>query len=348
MFQTLCNVTKETKLIRDDKTEDIVKRLGVITANRVHLKKHPLDNPVTIFNPSLIIENGVAVLYGRIAVGYYTYASAVAEIKIPLEEIYNSLTLGNYTGEIKVFPDNKFDLYGVEDPRVYEIEGKRLMTYCGRTVDYFNPTIRIERTLPNIAILKNGEWQKLCVIRMPPEIRQFVVSDKNAFLTKIGDELRLFHRLHMEDDKSYTVISKCPEDILDLKEFSEVIVENTMLALEPTEFEEKIGWGTPPVKIDNEYLFLLHGLVKKSLHYRVFALLMNKNMEITAISPHYIMGPKEFYEKYGDRPFVVFPCGAQRIDDILLISYGAADFAMGVGEIDISELMSVLDSNRIN
>jgi predicted GH43/DUF377 family glycosyl hydrolase len=59
------------------------------------------------------------------------------------------------------------------------------------------------------------------------------------------------------------------------------------------------------------------------------------------------MKPKEIYETYGDRPFVVFPCGAQMIDDSILISYGAADFAMGIGEIEITELMSILDSNRV-
>jgi len=346
MFKPMCRISGDSSY-RENKTQDIVKRLGVITADRVHLKKYPLSNPVTIFNPSLIMENGVVILYGRVTVGYYTYASAVAEVKIPYEEIHNSLTLGRYTGEIRVFPDNKFDLYGVEDPRVYEIEGNRLMTYCGRTVDYFNPAIRTERTLPVTAIFSNGEWKKICVLRMSPEMREFVVSDKNAFLMKINNSLRLFHRLHMRDEKFYAVISEVPETLLNLTELTDISVGNTVLALEPAKFELKIGWGTPPVKIDNEYLFFLHGLDGSSMHYKVFALLMNENLEITAITPYYIMAPKEIYETYGDRPFVVFPCGSQMVDDSILISYGAADFAMGIGEIDASELMSILDSNRI-
>ncbi|HID43568.1 MAG TPA: glycosidase [Archaeoglobaceae archaeon] len=346
MFKPMCKVSRGAEY-RENRTEDIVKRLGVITADRVHLKKYPLANPVTIFNPSLVLENGVVILYGRVTVGYYTYASAVAEIKIPFEEIHNSLTLGKYTGEIKVFPDNKFDLYGVEDPRVYEIEGMRLMTYCGRTVDYFNPAIRTERTLPVTAIHSNGKWKKICVLRMPPEVREFVVSDKNAFLMKINSTLKLFHRLHMRDEKFYAVISDVPETLLNATELTDVSVNNTVLALEPAEFEQKIGWGTPPVKIGDEYLFFLHGLHRTSMHYKVFALLMNEELRITAITPHYIMAPKEIYETYGDRPFVVFPCGSQLIDDSILISYGAADFAMGIGEIDVSELLSILDSNRI-
>jgi predicted GH43/DUF377 family glycosyl hydrolase len=347
VFKPICKLTRENCILRENRTEDIVRRLGVITANRVHLKRYPLDNPVTIFNPSMIVENGVVVIYGRITVGYYTYASAVVEIKIPVEEIYNGLTLGNYTGEIKVFPDNKFDLYGVEDPRVYEIKGKRFMTYCGRTVDYFNPAIRTERTLPVTALMEDGIWRKICVFRMPPEFREFVISDKNAFISEIDGDLKLFHRLHMKDENFYTVMSNVSKDILDFKEFKEVNVENTFHVLEAAEFEDKIGWSTPPIKIDKEYLFLLHGVDRKTTHYRVFAMLMDSKMEIKAVSPHYIMEPREIYETFGDRPFTVFPCGAQLIDDKMLISYGAADFAVGIGEVDIAELMSVLDSGRI-
>lgn len=347
MFENLRELNKVTKIPRESRTEDIVKRLGVITTNRVHLKKFPLDNPVVVFNPSMAIEKGIVALYGRITLGYYTYASAVAELKIPLEDVYDNLSLGNYAAEIKVLPDNKFDICGVEDPRVYEINGKKLMTYCGRTVDYFNPAIRTERTLPVTAVLENGDWRKLGVFRLPPGLRKFVVSDKNAFLAKMGDGLRFFHRVHMRDENDYVVVSKVPEEILGYREFTEITVCDTVAVLEKAEFEDKIGWGTPPVKIDKEYLFLLHGVGRETKHYRVFALLMDDKMGIKSITPYYIMGPKELYEFYGDRPFVVFPCGAQAIDDKILISYGAADLAVGIGEIDISEIMSILDSNRI-
>ena len=92
---------------------------------------------------------------------------------------------------------------------------------------------------------------------------------------------------------------------------------------------------------------MAHGLERESKAYKVFALTMNKNLEITAVTPHYIMEPKEIYEIYGDRPFVVFPCGACVVDDSLLVSYGCADFAVGICEFDLSELMSILDKNRI-
>jgi predicted GH43/DUF377 family glycosyl hydrolase len=327
------------------KTEDIVKRKGVITASRVHLKKHPADNPVTIFNPSIIAENDKITIYGRIVLGYFTYASAVAKLSVPMKDVYFT---GHYSAEITVFPDNKFDLWGVEDPRVYRIDEKKLMTYCGRTVNYFNPSIRVERTLPVTAIFEEGKWRKLCVFRMPTEFRGFVISDKDAFLVKLKEGLKLFHRLHMKDEKFYLVMSDVPRDVLDFREFNEVDVQDTTLAFEPAKFEERLGWGTPPVKIGKEYLLFLHGVDVETKCYRVFAILMNDKAEVAAVTPHYIMEPKENYEIYGDRPFTVFPCGAQLIDDKLVISYGAADSAIGIGEIDITEIMSILDSNRVS
>jgi predicted GH43/DUF377 family glycosyl hydrolase len=345
MFKLICELGEE--ICRENKTEDLVRRLCVITANRVHLKGYPVDNPVTIFNPSLVVEDGEIIIYARIILGYFTYASAVAEIFVPHRDIYTNAFSGHYTAEIRVFPTNKFDLWGVEDPRVYEIGERKYMTYCGRTVNYFDPSIRTERTLPITAVEEKGRWRKISVYRLSPELRGFVISDKDAFLFKAKDRLVLFHRLHMSDEKFYPVISEVPEKSLEAENLAQVTVENTSLALETQEFEEKIGWGTPPVKIDKEYLILMHSVDKETKIYRVFAVLMNKKLELTAVTPHYILEPHEPYEVYGDRPFVVFPCGASLVDDKLLVSYGAADSAVVVGEIDVSKLMSLLDSNRI-
>jgi predicted GH43/DUF377 family glycosyl hydrolase len=99
--------------------------------------------------------------------------------------------------------------------------------------------------------------------------------------------------------------------------------------------------------VDKEYLFILHSVDREMKSYKIFTILMNENMEITAATPHYIMEPKEIYEIYRDRPFTVFLCGAQLVDDKLLLSYSAADSAIGMGEIDVSELIVILDSSRI-
>jgi len=365
MLRLVSEKNEGVKAVRKSKTIDIVRRVGVITAERVHLRDYPLRNPVTIFNASLTIDGDYAVLYGRIVLGYFTYASAIAEMRVPIADIQAGRITGKHlNAEIAIIPDNNLDIWGCEDPRVCEVDNKIIMTYCGRTVNYFDASKRANRTLPIAAIRqdvssrgerRSGEgegeegrrWRKICVFRLPMELRDFLISDKDAFVSRIGSNLRLFHRIHMMDERFYLVISEIPEYTLRaVGGISEVSVKNTALVFENADFEERIGWGTPPIEVAaGEYLFLLHSVCKDKF-YRVFAVLMNEKAEVTAVTPHYIMEPRENYEVYGDRPFTVFPCGAQVIDDEIIISYGAADSFIGIGSIDISELLSVLDTGR--
>ncbi len=345
MFKVLNEKVNEK---REPKTVDIVKRLVAITAENVVLKNHPITKPTTVFNPSMIIEGDSVRIYGRIILGYFTYASAIAEFSLSYDEIYRCQPK-IYKAEITVYPENKYDYWGVEDPRVYKIEDSLLMTYCGRTVNYFNPMVRTERTLPVTAIFKEGSWKKICVFRVPEELRSFVISDKDAFLVKTSKGLLLFHRVHMVNEKFYLTISRVSVDVLNLRhnDLREIIVKDTVTAFETSPFEAKLGWATPPIRIGKESLVFIHGVDKKTHCYRVFAVLIDDEGNITAITPYYIMEPKETYEVYGDRPYTVFPCGAQKIDDKILISYGAADCVIGIGEVDLSELLHILDRNRL-
>ncbi|HIQ03639.1 MAG TPA: glycosidase, partial [Desulfurococcales archaeon] len=53
MFKRAKNINEVSRK-RELKSVDIVKRLSVISPQRVHLKNYPIDNPVSIFNPALI------------------------------------------------------------------------------------------------------------------------------------------------------------------------------------------------------------------------------------------------------------------------------------------------------
>ena len=335
---------KTYDFVRENKTVDIVKRKKVIVAEDIILEKHPVRKPVTVFNPSVVLTDNEIRIFARVVLGYFTYASAIAEIRTNFDDFYRT---EKYIGKLIVLPDSKYDIWGAEDPRAYYIGDNVYITYCGRTVNYFDPSIRTERTLPITAVeVGDEQWDKIMVTRLSEDFRSFVISDKDAFLVKNGDEYKLFHRLHLKNEQFYLVVSKLNQELPE--ELSEVPVTNTEVVLEAEKFEDKLGWGTPPIKVDkNKYVLLLHGVESETKAYKVLAAELNNNLELIAVTPYYIMEPKEIYERYGDRPYVVFPCGACLLDDKLLISYGAADSAIGIGEIDISELMSILDKGRI-
>ena len=53
--------------------------------------------------------------------------------------------------------------------------------------------------------------------------------------------------------------------------------------------------------------------------------------------------PKEMYEKEGDVPNVVFPCGNVVIGDKVLIYYGGGDKVVNVASLKIDELLKVFE-----
>jgi hypothetical protein len=52
--------------------------------------------------------------------------------------------------------------------------------------------------------------------------------------------------------------------------------------------------------------------------------------------------------EWSEKTYTVFPCGAVVVDSHkVIVSYGAADSMVGFGEIDLTELLSLLDKGRI-
>ncbi len=355
---------REASELRVFKTIDIVKRLGVITGKRVFINDFPIENPASVFNPSLRIQNDDVILYPRMILGYYMYISSIVEVRVPMEDILSGTINANfYAGKIAVYPTTEFDVWGTEDPRVYALGEELLMTYSGRTINYFDPRVRVERTLPITARFERVNkwehgWRKIHVYRLPEELRKHVVSDKDAFLIKSGGRFYLLHRPHMDDGGYYVLLSTLPEDFrLEGSEeggegVREVIVRDSVEVLGVAPHEIKVGWSTPPVEIKpGRFIALLHGVDGKIQVYRVFAAefeVRGDGVVVNAVTPHYIMEPRMPYEVLGDRPYVVFPCGIWRVEgDSYLISYGAGDFAVGLGEIKLSELLGELDRGRI-
>ena len=351
--------------LRRSETHDIVKRLGVINREHVVINGYPVHHPVTVFNSAVTVERGeegeFLVLYARIVAGYYMYVSSVIEIPIPLEDLHSGdINLNIYTGRIVIYPSTRYDLWGAEDPRVYKLEGdnRLYMTYTGRTVNYFRPGN--ERTLPVTAVReeKDGQpqWVKIHAYTLAGGLQKHLVSNKDAYLYKQGSDLYLFQRLHMDSDEYFTVVSRLSEQVLHKGQDNgcprRVEVSDGFEILRPARFETKIGWSTPPVRVGGDSVVaLMHGVDEELQAYRVFAVelgLSRDEVVVKAVTPHYIMAPQRLWEIFGDRPYVVFPCGIWQLDKReYIISYGASDTFVGIGLVNLDELLGELDKGRI-
>lgn len=346
----------EVNKLRRNEDLDIVRRLGFLQSERIIIKNHPTNRPFTIFNASIFVNSKkeMAWIYARIIHGYYMYVSSIAEIPIHLNDIYNGEIIEkNYEAHIVIYPSNKYDISGAEDPRVYMLDEDIYMTYTGRTLLYFSAE-KYWKVVPVTAIYDrtNGKWIKKYIFMLDKNKFKTIEGDKDAFLHKIGNNVFFFHRPSIENVGDLLLISRT-EIFRDRDKIAkEVYVRDSINLMEPASFEIKLGWATPPINISStKVVALLHAVEREIAAYKVIAIeieLGKNEIVITAVTPRYIMVPKESYEMIGDRPFVVFPCGIWMLNNNeLIIAYGAADTFVGIGIIDINDLLSELDKGRI-
>jgi len=110
----------------------------------------------------------------------------------------------------------------------------------------------------------------------------------------------------------------------------------------------RIGIGPPPLWTEHGWLLLYHG-VKETVAgeiYRVgLALLdLNEPTRVLRRLPNWIFAPLASYERTGDVPNVVFPCGLLHDpgNDELRLYYGAADSSICLATVRLADLLDAV------
>lgn len=107
--------------------------------------------------------------------------------------------------------------------------------------------------------------------------------------------------------------------------------DGTHVGLSPTPMETPWGW-----------LIMYHGCKMTSAGpiYRngLAMLALEDPTRIVRKTDGYVFGPRELYERIGDIPNVVFPCGWTVVGDEVRLYYGAADTCIGVATVTMADL----------
>jgi len=336
---------------RQRRTVDMARRLLFIKPDQVRLSRGPTSRVQAVFNPGMEVRGDTAIIYPRFVVGYYLYVSGIGRIEIPLSSILSGEAPRELAVDPVILPDLWIDFWGAEDPRLSTAFDRKFLTYTGRTVNYYQESSIVGKTVPVVAEEVGGSWVKRGYISFPERYLLLVRSDKNAFIVDMDGEYVVFHRPHEVSGRfslSVGRIGKVP----DVPGITAITLKETWRLMEPASHEEKLGWSAPITRIKRDsYLVLLHSVDSWDLAYRVSAAIIryprSEPPVIESVTPFYIMEPSTIEERYGDRPMVVYPCGAIVVDDEVIIAYGAGDMAIGLASIDLSRLLEVLDNNRI-
>lgn len=258
------------------------------------------------------------------------------------------------------------DQGGVEDPRIVKFGDEFFITYAyrpyapGRYWTFEHDVVRLPETgkdspavfrknIANTGLATTRDFQSW---RRLGRMTQSNLDDRDVILfpEKINGKFALLHRPKEWIGEKYgtnfpAVWITFSEDLMVWNETSYLLLEGC-----PGTWEEKVGGSAPPVKTDEGWLILYHGVENGGCgHYRVGAALLDLNdpTRVIARIPYPIMEPEHDYELEGFYNGCVFPTGNMVVDDKLYVYYGGADKYCCLATCNLEELLSELKNHKI-
>ncbi|HSG89529.1 MAG TPA: hypothetical protein VLA56_09985 [Pseudomonadales bacterium] len=219
------------------------------------------------------------------------------------------------------------EAWGIEDPRITQCGDEYMIVYTGYSRG--GPLVRLASTRDFRTFERRGTL-------MPPD-------DKDAalFPCRFGGRWALLHR--PSGTAAHIWLSWSP----DLRHWGD---HTTLVHARRGGWWDanRIGLGPPPMLTKYGWLILYHGVrttAAGSLYRLGLAMLDRDNpARVLVRGNEWIFGPEAEYERRGDVPEVVFPCGWILDDDgrSIRLYYGAADTTVCVAMGDLEEIVAYL------
>lgn len=299
--------------------------------------RHP-DNPIltaedwpypvnAVFNPGAASVAGDTVLLARVedrrGISHLTVARSPNGVDDWTIDPAPLLTPDGSAGE----------RWGFEDPRVVWVDELRRWMITCTAYGPAGPAVFLAATEDFASVERYG------IVRNP--------EDKNAALLpdRIDGRWVLLHRPTTQFGGGQGEIALSRSD--DLISWSG---RETVLAPREGAWWDslRIGIGPPPLRTEHGWLLVYHG-VKQTVSgdiYRVgLALLdLDEPTRVLRRLPSWVLAPTAPYERTGDIPNVVFPCGLvyEEATDELRIYYGAADTSICLASARLRDVIDAL------
>ena len=289
----------------------------------------------TTLNPAAFYANGkVHIIYraqsidGTSTLGYATSSDGITIDERLHEPIYIP------RAEFEQKKGGTIGNSGCEDPRT-TIIGKTLYmlytAYDGVQV----PRVTLT-SIPLTSFLKR-DWDAWSD---PVRISPPGLDDKDAclFPEKVNGKYLFFHRIAGEIDLAFT-------ETLDFDGSQWIDEYRWMRARREYWDNEKVGIAAPPMKTPKGWVLLYHGVSKNDHVYRVGAVMLDLTdpTHIIGRTQGPLLEPEETYEKMGEVPNVVFPCGSVLLNETILTYYGGADKVINVAKITLQDMYTALN-----
>lgn len=229
-------------------------------------------------------------------------------------------------------PEGPMEEFGVEDPRITELDGRYYFTYV--SVSRHGACTSLASTADFRSFERHG-------VIFPSENKDVVL-----FPEKIGGEYAAIHRPNpatpFNRPEMWTATSR---DLL--RWGRHACLHGGGGAWETG----RVGAGTPPVRAADGWLEIYHGNRRPTKPGEVGAystgvllLAPDDPARVLARTPDSIFEPTADFERRGFVPDVVFPTGIVESPAGYLVYYGAADSASAVVEFSRDDLLGALEA----
>jgi predicted GH43/DUF377 family glycosyl hydrolase len=224
-----------------------------------------------------------------------------------------------------LFPDRESEAYGLEDPRITEIDGTYYIAY--KSVSPLGICISLAETKDFRTFKKKG------IIFGPDNM------DVCVFPEKVGGRYVALHRPVSGFAGSPNMWIAYGPDLMSWGDHRFLMGVNRQ-----SWDSERVGGGAVPIKTDRGWLEIYHAADFKGRYCLGAVLLdLDEPHKIIARGKEPIFVPEAHYETAGFVPNVVFTCGALVDGDKLAIYYGAADTVIAGADMSLGEILETLD-----
>ena len=276
-----------------------------------------------VFNPAAVMFEGETLLLMRV------------EDRSGLSRLVVATSRDGYT-DWKVDLDRGLlpdlgcfeERWGAEDPRITPTDDGFLIVYTGFSTG--GPLVCLAATKDFVEFERHG------VIESPED------KDAALFPQTFGGRWALIHRPApaMSGISAHVWLSWSP----DLKHWGD---SRVLISARQGGWWDanKVGLGPPPMLTDAGWLICYHGVkvTASGSIYRLGLALLDRDDPTTLLARgnEWVFGPHTIYERSGDVPDVVFPCGwiLDEDGDTVRMYYGAADSVVCLATASLGELL---------
>ena len=303
------------------------------------------------YNPAAIHLDGKIHLLYRATGEFVNYISRLGHAVFD-----ENLNLVERSDEPCFLPNLELWERSVEDARLTVLDGRLYMTYVITPTPCPPYSVRRRLGMPPVlqARTRISLAEVTCEAGRPSFQRLGIITpygsnqrDTVLFPDKIGGRHAALHRPSAWIGPGY------PTDIPGiwfafLDDLSGGMSGHRLVMKSEQPWENrKIGAGPPPIKTDEGWLLIYHGVTQERVYRAGAALLdLEEPWKVIARTPEPILEPEKDYERIGDVPNVVFPEGAVVIGDELVVFYGGADVVCCAASIGLGELVNYLLAQR--